>query len=242
MSQPIEIPNRATGPKSAEGKFRASQNSLKHGLTAKSILIPGEDPADWQQHLDSYLDQFLPATAPERDLVFRIAAAQWRIRRAIEIEAQILAGRMEYEETNSKQTLTPGRLAATAYRRLSDEYRSLNNLNLQECRLSREYDRALRQLNQLQERRRALSLILPLPSDPIQPPAGSPSSDAGEIPHPCPQNTSAKNEASTPMAPAPLQVPSHIAPALEPDGRSTAKGGAPKPGMPIAHRPCDMLG
>ena len=38
----------STGPRTEPGKHRSCQNSLKHGLTAKTVLIPGEDPAEYQ--------------------------------------------------------------------------------------------------------------------------------------------------------------------------------------------------
>ena len=32
----------STGPRSANGKARSSTNALRHGLTAKQVLAPGE--------------------------------------------------------------------------------------------------------------------------------------------------------------------------------------------------------
>ena len=34
---------KSTGPRSQAGKAVASQNALKHGLTAKRVIIPGEE-------------------------------------------------------------------------------------------------------------------------------------------------------------------------------------------------------
>ena len=38
---------RSTGPRTEEGKAASSLNSLKHGLTAKTVVLPGEDPAEY---------------------------------------------------------------------------------------------------------------------------------------------------------------------------------------------------
>jgi hypothetical protein len=143
------IPPKQTGPKTPEGKARSSQNALKHGLTAQSILLPGEDPDEWRQHLNAYLNRFLPRDPVESDLVHRIAAAQWRIDRACRFEAQLLTRRIDYDQQHAKEPLDDHTSAAIAYRNLSEDYRALENLNRQEARLSREYDRALRELERL---------------------------------------------------------------------------------------------
>ncbi len=36
---------KSSGPKTEQGKAAASQNSFKHGLYSKALIIPGEDPA-----------------------------------------------------------------------------------------------------------------------------------------------------------------------------------------------------
>jgi hypothetical protein len=36
----------STGPRTATGKARSSQNSFKHGLYAKYLVLPDEDPAE----------------------------------------------------------------------------------------------------------------------------------------------------------------------------------------------------
>jgi hypothetical protein len=41
---------RSTGPKTGEGKQRASQNAVRHGLTAETVIIPLEDADDYQNN------------------------------------------------------------------------------------------------------------------------------------------------------------------------------------------------
>src|SRR4030095_3435286 len=66
MASPAQInANRAnaqksTGPRSAEGKSASRFNALKHGIDAASIVIPGEDPADYDALAADYHRDFRP--------------------------------------------------------------------------------------------------------------------------------------------------------------------------------------
>ncbi len=57
--------NRSTGPRTAAGKQRSSLNVLRHGLTAASPVLPSEDPAAYQRHCRQFFDEYQPATPTE---------------------------------------------------------------------------------------------------------------------------------------------------------------------------------
>jgi len=44
---------KSHGPKTEAGRKRSSQNALKHGLTAQTLVLPTEDPAEFHQLLAS---------------------------------------------------------------------------------------------------------------------------------------------------------------------------------------------
>ena len=81
----------STGPRTEAGKQRSSQNALRHGLTARSAVLPSEDPAAYQQHLRQFMDEYQPATATETQMVQQLADTSWRINRIPMLEADILA-------------------------------------------------------------------------------------------------------------------------------------------------------
>lgn len=77
---------RSTGPRTAAGKRRASQNARTHGLTTTSPVVPGEDAAAWETFRQAVLADHRPRTALEAELVDRLAALQWRLRRVLAVE------------------------------------------------------------------------------------------------------------------------------------------------------------
>ena len=85
---------KSTGPRTDAGKERSALNALRHGLTAETVVLPLEDPEDYQAFEESVLSGFDPETAVERELVLRVAALLWRLRRAASIETGLfqLAG------------------------------------------------------------------------------------------------------------------------------------------------------
>jgi hypothetical protein len=44
----------STGPKTESGKQKSSLNALRHGLTSQIVVMPTEDLAAYQLHLQSF--------------------------------------------------------------------------------------------------------------------------------------------------------------------------------------------
>jgi hypothetical protein len=85
----------STGPKTETGKQRASQNAIRHGLTAETVVVPLEDADDYQAFEQAVTADYDAETAVERELVLRLASLLWRLRRATSIETGLL--RIEHE-------------------------------------------------------------------------------------------------------------------------------------------------
>ncbi len=81
----------STGPRTPEGKSKSSMNSVKHGLTAKQVVIPGEDPSEFDEFRRQVHSYYEPVGWREFDIVDRIAAQLWRLRRVPVIEAGIFS-------------------------------------------------------------------------------------------------------------------------------------------------------
>ena len=71
---------KSTGPCTPQGKAVVSQNALKHGLTAKTV-IRSEDQAEFDLHRTQILDELAPDTPIESFLAERIVDLSWKLKR-----------------------------------------------------------------------------------------------------------------------------------------------------------------
>jgi hypothetical protein len=143
------------GPTSSEGKAKSSMNAVKTGLTARAVLLPSDDAAIYQQHLDSHFKQFTPATDEEKSLVQTIADFEWRLLRIMPLEAGIYAIGMRELAGLFPEESNPLNRAALIQAQIFLTYRKdLTNLSLQERRLRNQRDTDIAQLDKLQTERR----------------------------------------------------------------------------------------
>jgi hypothetical protein len=134
---PRALANRAnsrhsTGPRSAAGKQRSSMNALRHGLTAACAVLPSEDRAAYDLHCRGFFDEYKPATPTETQLTQELADTAWRLNRIPSLETQL------FSQTPSPQSQIP--LLAT--------------LGLHYQRLSRQFQKAVDHLREIQSDRR----------------------------------------------------------------------------------------
>jgi len=144
---------KSRGPVTPEGRAISSRNSLRHGFTAASVVLPTESSEDFQALLDSYTHQFQPQSGVEMELVQTMAAARWRLRRVSTIETTLLNNEMTRHAKDCRRELNnPDDLARLAwvFQNLADNGQSLALLMRYEGALNRSYDRAFKQLLLLQ--------------------------------------------------------------------------------------------
>ncbi len=58
-------------------------------------MLPGEDPAEFDQHLTSFEETYLPRNRVEKELVRQIADVVWRMQRLSRIETAVIAAGIE---------------------------------------------------------------------------------------------------------------------------------------------------
>jgi hypothetical protein len=129
----------STGPRTDSGKQRSSLNALRHGLTAASAVLPSEDRAAYDAHRRGFFDEYQPATPTETQLVQELADTSWRLNRIPLLEADVL----------SRAANPPTDQAAIGFD-IVDAHRLLANLGIQGHRLSRQFQKSLETLRDIQ--------------------------------------------------------------------------------------------
>jgi hypothetical protein len=135
--------NRSTGPRTAAGKQRSSHNALTHGLTSRSPVLATEDPVAYQQHCRQFHDEYQPATPTETQLTQELADTAWRLNRIPTLEAALL-------DRASNPPTEQDRIDFD----IVDAHRALATLGLHYQRLSRQFQKALDHLREIQSERR----------------------------------------------------------------------------------------
>jgi hypothetical protein len=81
---------KSTGPQSPKGKAVASQNSLKHGLSAQQAVIGLESREEFDLYRQQLLEELSPQTPMESMLAERIVNLSWRLKRITRIQNQTI--------------------------------------------------------------------------------------------------------------------------------------------------------
>jgi hypothetical protein len=145
---------KSTGPRTPAGKQCSSLNALRHGLTGHVVVLPTEDLAAYQRHLQRFVDQFQPTGALEDQLVQSLGDTTWRLNRVPAIEATFLSLAAE-DHLDSIRTNEPRAASALALAQaFHQQSRALANISIYEQRLARLFDRTLKQLREIQAERR----------------------------------------------------------------------------------------
>lgn len=77
---------KGRGPVSAEGRRVASRNALSHGILSRELLLPSENPVEFQQLMADLSAELKPEGTLEHGLVERVAVSIWRQRRLVRAE------------------------------------------------------------------------------------------------------------------------------------------------------------
>ena len=145
---------KSHGPTSPQGRARSSINALRHGLTARVVVLPSEDMDAYRAFSKEIVDSLDPQTPVERQFAHTVADNQWRINRIRSIEDGML-GMGHFEDAGNFDADNPEiHSAMTAARAFREDSKAFVNLSIYEQRLHRSMKEALRQLKELQAERR----------------------------------------------------------------------------------------
>jgi hypothetical protein len=144
----------SSGPKTSEGKAKCCLNAVKTGLTGRTVLLPAEDAARYEQHVCEFFAELQPAGPRETELVRSLADTSWRVARIPALEMTIFAhGRIQFAEqfADRDHALQPCLIEMHTFLHYEKQ---LRNLQIQEGRLRRQREKDTAELRQLQQDRR----------------------------------------------------------------------------------------
>jgi len=114
----------STGPVTPEGKARTAQNALRHGLTAKHLVIRDDEREEFAQFQQSLLAELAPQGATEIITFHELLHAAWNLQRFRRIEAELSSGGAE-DFTSSENAAAIDRLTRYQTRAQRAYYRAL---------------------------------------------------------------------------------------------------------------------
>jgi hypothetical protein len=127
----------STGPTTPEGKKAASLNAVTYGLRTRSLIIHGENIADYWRLWDGLETEWQPETPTERLYLEGMSVSQWQLARMARSEQRVY-------ETNLP---------------MPAQFDLLDRIARHCTRLERSFTTAMHELKQLQKERKAKQAV-----------------------------------------------------------------------------------
>jgi hypothetical protein len=133
---------QSTGPKTSAGKAAVRFNALTWSLRARSLMITGDDPAEYQQLWDDLEAEWKPQTHTQRYYMEQMCTSQWLLTRMACSESRVHDASMNCEA----------------------RWALLDRISVQRTRLERSFTTAMRELERLQLKRQPRPQPQPSPA------------------------------------------------------------------------------
>jgi hypothetical protein len=132
-------------------------NAVTHGIFVSPVVLRNENNQEFLKLEQEYTEYYSPVGPAERKLIEEMSVCEWRQRRVWTTETAGIDLQMDLDAKEIEKKFNridePVR-TAIALKNLADNSSFLELMHRYETRFSRQYDRALRRLLELQDRRR----------------------------------------------------------------------------------------
>lgn len=152
---------KSTGPRTAEGKARASKNSIRHGILSVVHFANAEEKRRFSDAYSGLVDALKPEGVLEDLIVERIALNHWRLARLIKIERGLFTA-FDYNNVLSNDL---GNVSESLAMRFANRTVEFATLSRYEVALERSILRNLHELERLQARRSGTLVPPPISID-----------------------------------------------------------------------------
>ena len=149
---------KSRGPVTPRGKLKSSRNSLKHGLLATAVLLPGESRDRFLKLCTDLTTEYGPKSPTEWILLERIVHAQWRLvrlrnyERVAMIQEASAVAQVPEVITEAGVWFEPCARDTVAFHALHGRIRSGSVLQISELRYERQFALAVAQFKNHRER------------------------------------------------------------------------------------------
>src|SRR5437870_2912538 len=143
---------KSNGPTTPEGKAASSANSLRHGSTAKAILLTNEEPAKFRTLAEGYYATLQPTNDVERDIIDEMVISKWLQRRDWSNETALFDREMDRQSKDVNvrfPKIDHASRYALAFKALADESKAIQLFIRYETAHRRSYYKALETLLKL---------------------------------------------------------------------------------------------
>ena len=222
---------KSRGPVSPEGKAISSQNSTRHGQTAKGILLTIEDPEAFNEFGEAFFRKFTPIDEVEKYYVDEMMIARWRMQRDWMNETSLLDLQMDRQMKENQarySRLDHACEYALAFKELADTSHALQLNARYEANHRRAFYRAFKGLMELRAMMKNVPPVVEEESQPAAEPTTPPQPEettTTEQPKPEQQQKCETN----PRTPAPAATnngagPTNSEEPHQPDRRTSSTG------------------
>jgi hypothetical protein len=147
---------KSSGPRTIEGKKRSSLNHLRHGMTAKTVVLPHENADNYNEMRTALIEDYAPANTQELMLVDQIAVGYWRTIRARRFETAMFDNHLRNKKRVHGKDQSPNDRddeGCAVILQVTDP-KDLQNYFRYDATISRDYYRAIATLEKMQAARR----------------------------------------------------------------------------------------
>ena len=157
---------RSSGPRTPEGKERSRANALKHGLTGEGVVLPEADAAEVERKAAAYARELNASGEVGHDLARLAALNAVRMDRAADQQTAALSERVRQVEAefvaldgiSADEALAGSGPRRVSRARCSDLSKEATMARRYESAAERGFFRALKELRQLQQECRVLTV------------------------------------------------------------------------------------
>src|ERR1700736_1336739 len=145
----------STGPTSPKGKRRVRMNSVTHGFSGHTVVVPAFKKEAFTKHLEKFQAEYQPKGVTEEVLVQSLADLSWSNQQMRAQSATIMSMLGCRSSTHGSKANERTAFALAQAEHLAEQMHTLNLLGVYEQRKTRLFNNARRKLQELQTARKA---------------------------------------------------------------------------------------